>query len=149
MSSLAITKGADAFSAAVAVAPVTSWRYYDNIYTERYMRTPQENGKGYDDNSPINHVSEIRGKYLLIHGTADDNVHFQNSVQMVKALVKANVDFETMYYPDKNHGISGGPDNTTYHLWSKMTNWILQNLGNQNVNKTKVGNNINSQKPGM
>ncbi len=149
MSSLAITKGADAFSAAVAVAPVTSWRYYDNIYTERYMRTPQENAKGYDDNSPINHVDKIRGKYLLIHGTADDNVHFQNSVQMVKALVKANVDFETMYYPDKNHGINGGPDNTTYHLWSKMTNWIFQNLGNENVNKARVGNSVNGQKAGM
>lgn len=149
MSSLAITKGADAFSAAVAVAPVTSWRYYDNIYTERFMRTPQENPKGYDDNSPINHVDKIRGKYLLIHGTADDNVHFQNSAQMIKALVKANVDFETMYYPDKNHGISGGPDNTSYHLWSRMTNWIVQNLGNENVNKAKVGNNINTPKPGM
>lgn len=149
MSSLAITKGADAFSAAVAVAPVTSWRYYDNIYTERFMRTPQENPKGYDDNSPINHVDKIRGKYLLIHGTADDNVHFQNSAQMIKALVKANVDFETMYYPDKNHGISGGPDNTSYHLWSKMTNWIVQNLGNENVNKAKVGNAINTPKPGM
>ena len=149
MSSLAITKGADAFSAAVAVAPVTSWRYYDNIYTERFMRTPQENPKGYDDNSPINHVDKIRGKYLLIHGTADDNVHFQNSAQMVKALVKANVDFESMYYPDKNHGISGGADNTSYHLWGKMTNWILQNLGNANVDKTPVGNAINNPKTGF
>lgn len=149
MSSLAITKGADAFSAAVAVAPVTSWRYYDNIYTERFMRTPQENAKGYDENSPINHVDKIRGKYLLIHGTADDNVHFQNSAQMVKALVKANVDFETMYYPDKNHGISGNADNTSYHLWGKMTNWILQNLGNENVNKTRVGNAINAPKVGF
>jgi dipeptidyl-peptidase-4 len=146
MSSLAITKGADAFSAAVAVAPVTSWRYYDNIYTERYMRTPQENPKGYDDNSPINHVDKIRGKYLLIHGSADDNVHFQNSTQMITALVKANVDFETMYYPNKNHGISGGLDNTTYHLWTKMTNWIIENLGNENVNKTRVGTSINSPK---
>jgi dipeptidyl-peptidase-4 len=149
MSSLAITKGADAFSAAIAVAPVTSWRYYDNIYTERFMRTPQENPKGYDDNSPINQVEKIRGKYLLIHGTADDNVHFQNSAQMVKALVKANVDFESMYYPDKNHGISGGADNTSYHLWGKMTNWILENLGNENVNKTRVGNNINAPKKGF
>lgn len=146
MSSLAITKGADAFSAAVAVAPVTSWRYYDNIYTERYMRTPKENAKGYDDNSPINHVDKIRGKYLLIHGTADDNVHFQNSTQMITALVKANVDFETMYYPNKNHGISGGPDNTSYHLWAKMTNWIIENMGNENVNKASVGNAINSPK---
>ncbi len=149
MSSLAITKGADAFSAAVAVAPVTSWRFYDNIYTERYMRTPQENPKGYDDNSPINHVDKIRGKFLLIHGLADDNVHFQNSAQMVTALVKANVDFETMYYPNKNHGISGFPDNTTYHLWSKMTNWVLQNLGNDNVDKTRVGNSVNAPKAGM
>ncbi|HVG12066.1 MAG TPA: S9 family peptidase [Flavisolibacter sp.] len=146
MSSLAITKGADAFSAAVAVAPVTSWRYYDNIYTERYMRTPQENPKGYDDNSPINHVDKIRGKYLLIHGTADDNVHFQNSTQMITALVKANVDFETMYYPNKNHGISGNADNTSYHLWAKMTNWILENLGNEQVNKAPVGNSINTPK---
>ncbi|MDB5253857.1 MAG: family peptidase [Flaviaesturariibacter sp.] len=146
MSSLAITKGADAFSAAVAVAPVTSWRYYDNIYTERYMRTPQENPKGYDDNSPINHVDKIRGKYLLIHGTADDNVHFQNSTQMISALVKANVDFETMYYPNKNHGISGQVDNTTYHLWAKMTNWILENLGNENVDKAPVGNAVNAPK---
>lgn len=135
MSSLAITKGADEFTAAVAVAPVTSWRYYDNIYTERYMRTPQENPKGYDDNSPINFTDKIKGKYLLIHGTADDNVHFQNSVQMIKALVKSNVDFESAYYPDKNHGISGTLDNTTFHLWSKMTNWIFDNLGNENTQK--------------
>ena len=133
MSSLAITKGADVFTAAVAVAPVTSWRYYDNIYTERYMRTPQENSKGYDNNSPINFTDKIKGKYLIIHGTADDNVHFQNSVQMIKALVKSNIDFESAYYPDKNHGISGGLDNTTFHLWNKMTNWILENLGNSNT----------------
>jgi dipeptidyl-peptidase-4 len=133
MSSLAITKGADVFDAAVAVAPVTSWRYYDNIYTERYMHTPQENPKGYDDNSPINFTDRIKGKYLIIHGTADDNVHFQNSVQMIKALVKSNIDFESAYYPDKNHGISGSSDNTSFHLWSKMTNWILENMGNENT----------------
>ncbi|MFI5134092.1 MAG: S9 family peptidase [Chitinophagales bacterium] len=135
MSSLAITKGADVFTAAVAVAPVTSWRYYDNIYTERYMRTPQENPKGYDDNSPINFTDKIKGKYLIIQGTADDNVHFQNSVQMIKALVKSNIDFESAYYPDKNHSISGALDNTTYHLWNKMTNWIYKNLGNANTNQ--------------
>jgi dipeptidyl-peptidase 4 len=133
MSSLAITKGADVFKAAVAVAPVTSWRFYDNIYTERYMRTPQENPKGYDDNSPINFTDKIKGKYLLIHGTADDNVHFQNSVEMVKALVKSNIDFESAYYPNKNHGISGGADNTSYHLWSKMTKWIYENLRDNNA----------------
>ena len=135
MSSLAITKGADVFSAAVAVAPVTSWRYYDNIYTERYMRTPQENPGGYDDNSPINHTDKIKGKYLIIHGTADDNVHFQNATQMITALVKSNIDFESAYYPNKNHSISGGMDNTSFHLWSKMTNWILENLGNENTKK--------------
>jgi dipeptidyl-peptidase-4 len=149
MSSLALTKGADVFTAAVAVAPVTSWRYYDNIYTERFLRTPQENPKGYDENSPINFVDKIRGKYLLVHGTADDNVHFQNSTQMVTALVKANVDFESAYYPNKNHGIRGTTDNTTYHLYAKMTNWILENLGNPQVDKTKVGNSINEQKTGF
>jgi dipeptidyl-peptidase 4 len=137
MSSLAITKGADVFSAAVAVAPVTSWRYYDNIYTERYMRTPQENPNGYDDNSPINYTDKIKGKYLIIHGTADDNVHFQNATQMITALVKSNIDFESAYYPNKNHGISGGMDNTSFHLWSKMTNWIVENMGNENTQKAQ------------
>jgi dipeptidyl-peptidase-4 len=133
MSSLAITKGADVFSAAVAVAPVTSWRFYDNIYTERYMRTPQENAKGYDDNSPINFTDKIKGKYLIIHGTEDDNVHFQNATQMITALVRSNIDFESAYYPNKNHGIAGTEDNTSFHLWNKMTKWILANLGNENV----------------
>jgi dipeptidyl-peptidase-4 len=136
MSSLAITKGNEVFSAAVAVAPVTSWRFYDNIYTERYMRTPQENASGYDDNSPINFTDKIKGKYLIIHGTADDNVHFQNATQMISALVKSNIDFESAYYPNKNHGISGQLDNTTMHLWSKMTNWILDNMGNENTKKS-------------
>ncbi len=133
MSALAITKGNEVFSAAVSVAPVTNWRYYDNIYTERYMRTPQENAKGYDDNSPINFTDRIKGKYLIIHGTADDNVHFQNATQMITALVKSNIDFESAYYPNKNHGIGGMMDNTTFHLWSKMTNWILENMGNENT----------------
>jgi dipeptidyl-peptidase-4 len=133
MSSLAITKGAGIFSAAVAVAPVTSWRFYDNIYTERYMRTPKENAAGYDDNSPINHTDKIKGKYLIIHGTADDNVHFQNATQMITALVKSNIDFESAYYPNKNHGIGGMADNTTFHLWSKKTKWILTVLGNENT----------------
>jgi dipeptidyl-peptidase-4 len=137
MSSLAITKGSDVFKAAIAVAPVTSWRFYDNIYTERYMRTPQENIKGYDENAPLNFTNRIKGKFLLIHGTADDNVHFQNSVELVKALVRNNIDFESAYYPNKNHGISGITDNTTYHLWSKMTNWLYQNL---RENYTPVNN---------
>ncbi len=126
MSSLAITKGADIFKLAIAVAPVTNWRYYDNIYTERFMRTPEENSNGYDDNSPINYVERLKGKYLLIHGTADDNVHIQNTYEMVSALVKANKQFELFIYPDKRHGISGG--NTSYHLYKKMTDFILDNL---------------------
>ncbi len=126
MSSLAITKGADIFKSAIAVAPVTNWRYYDNIYTERFMRTPKENASGYDDNSPINHVSKIKGKFLIIHGTADDNVHFQNSVMMIDEMIKKNIDFESGYYPNKNHGIRGG--NTSFHLYNKMTKFILENL---------------------
>ena len=126
MSSLAITKGADIFSLAIAVAPVTNWRYYDNIYTERYMQTPQENASGYDENSPINHVDKLKGHYLLVHGSADDNVHVQNTMEMISALVKANKQFDLFIYPDKNHGIYGG--NTRYHLYKKMTDFILDNL---------------------
>ena len=126
MSSLAITKGADVFSLAIAVAPVTNWRYYDNIYTERYMQTPQENSSGYDENSPINHVDKLKGHYLLVHGSADDNVHVQNTMQMISALVNANKQFDLFIYPDKNHGIYGG--NTRYHLYKKMTDFILENL---------------------
>jgi len=126
MSSSAITKGSDVFKMAIAVAPVTNWRYYDNIYTERFMRTPQENPKGYDDNSPINYCEKLTGKYLLIHGTADDNVHFQNSMDMVTAMVKANKQFDFFAYPNKNHGIYGG--NTRNHLYSMMYDYILKNL---------------------
>jgi len=126
MSSLAITKGADVFSLAIAVAPVTNWRYYDNIYTERFMQTPQENASGYDENSPINHVEKLKGHYLLVHGGADDNVHVQNTMEMISALVKANKQFDLFIYPDKNHGIYGG--NTRYHLYKKMTDFILKNL---------------------
>jgi dipeptidyl-peptidase-4 len=126
MSSLAISKGADVFKTAVAVAPVTNWRYYDNIYTERFMRTPQENKKGYDENAPLNYVDKIKGKFLIIHGTADDNVHFQNSVMMIDEMIKKGIDFESGYYPNKNHSISGG--NTSFHIYSKMTKFILQNL---------------------
>ena len=136
MSSLAITKGGDVFTAAIAVAPVTSWRFYDNIYTERYMRTPQENAKGYDNNSPLNFTDRIKGKFLIIHGTADDNVHFQNSVEMITAMIRNNVDFQSAYYPNKNHSIAGLGDNTSYHLWQKMTNWLYQNLANENVKVT-------------
>jgi len=126
MASLAITKGADVFKMAIAVAPVTSWRYYDNIYTERFMRTPQENASGYDENSPINFVKQLKGKYLLIHGSADDNVHYQNTMEMINALVKADKQFDLFIYPNKNHGIYGG--NTRNHLFNMMLNYTLNNL---------------------
>ncbi len=126
MSTLAITKGADLFSTAVAVAPVTNWRYYDNIYTERYMRKPQDNPDGYDNNSPINFVDKIKGNYLLCFGSADDNVHPQNSMDLITALVKADKQFDMMVYPNKNHGIYGG--NTRYHLYKKMTDFLLNHL---------------------
>ena len=126
MSSLCLLKGADYFKAAIAVAPVTNWRFYDSIYTERYMQTPQENEDGYDDNSPINHVEKLRGKYLLVHGMADDNVHLQNTSEMISALVDADKQFDLFVYPNKNHGIYGG--NTRYHLYTKMTNFVLENL---------------------
>jgi dipeptidyl-peptidase-4 len=126
MSSLCISKGADVFKAAVAVAPVTNWRYYDNIYTERFMRTPAENPAGYDDNSPINHVSKIKGNYLIIHGTADDNVHFQNTVEMVDAMIEAGVKFDSEIYPNKAHGIGG--KRTQYHLFSRISSFLAEKL---------------------
>ncbi len=126
MSSLCLFKGADVFEMAIAVAPVSSWRYYDSIYTELYMGLPQDNPDGYDDNSPLNHADKLKGKYLLIHGTADDNVHFQNAIELSEKLVQENKQFEMQFYKDKDHGIHGG--NTSYHLYTRMTNFILENL---------------------
>lgn len=126
LTSLAMTKGADYFKMGIAVAPVTNWKYYDNIYTERFMRTPEENPKGYEDNSPINFVSNIKGKYFIIHGSADDNVHYQNTMEMVNALVKANKQFDMFIYPNRNHGIYGG--NTRNHLYSMLLDYTLKNL---------------------
>lgn len=126
MTSLAMTKGADVFKMGIAVAPVTNWKYYDNIYTERFMRTPQENPSGYNDNSPINFVNQLKGKYLLIHGSGDDNVHYQNTMEMINALVKADKQFDLFIYPNKNHGIYGG--NTRNHLFTMMFNYTLENL---------------------
>jgi dipeptidyl-peptidase-4 len=126
MSSNCLFKGADVFKMAIAVAPVTNWRFYDSVYTERYLQTPQENASGYDENSPINHVSKLKGSFLLIHGTADDNVHVQNTMQMIEALVQANKQFDWAIYPDKNHGIYGGK--TRIQLYNKMTNFIKEKL---------------------
>ena len=126
MSSNCLFKGNDVFKMAIAVAPVTNWRFYDSIYTERYLQTPQENAAGYDSNSPINYVDRLKGKFLLIHGSADDNVHVQNSMQMIEALIQANKQFDSQIYPDKNHGIYGGK--TRIQLYNKMTNFIKDNL---------------------
>lgn len=126
MATNCILKGNDVFAMAIAVAPVTNWRFYDTIYTERFMRTPQENPTGYDDNSPLNYAHLLKGDYLLIHGSGDDNVHVQNTMRMVEELVQANKQFEWMIYPDKNHGIYGG--NTSLHLYNKMTKFIEDKL---------------------
>ena len=132
MATSGITKGADYISTAVAVAPVTNWRYYDNIYTERFMRTPQENPSGYDDNSPINFVDKLKGNYLLCHGSGDDNVHFQNAMELIKALVSEGKQFDLMVYPNKNHSIYGtyeqGGVEVRMHLFEKINNFLFENL---------------------
>lgn len=126
LTSLAMTKGNGLFKLGIAVAPVTNWEYYDNIYTERFMRTPAENKSGYSENSPINFAKNLEGKYLIIHGTADDNVHLQNSIDLIEALIQANKDFTSFLYPNKNHSIYGG--NTRNHLFNMMLNFTLDNL---------------------
>ncbi len=126
MSANSLFQSPDTFSMAIAVAPVSSWRFYDTIYTERFMQTPQENPSGYDENSPLSHVDKLKGEFLLVHGSADDNVHVQNTTRLVEALVQANKQFDWAIYPDKNHGIYGG--NTRLHLYTKMTDFIKENL---------------------
>jgi dipeptidyl-peptidase-4 len=126
-SSNALLKGGDVFKMAIAVAPVTSWRYYDSIYTERYLQTPQENPTGYDQNSPLFFANQLKGKYLLVHGTGDDNVHVQNSMQMINALIDADKQFDSEFYPDSNHGIYQR-QNSRLQLYKRMTAFILENL---------------------
>lgn len=126
MSSLALFVGNEEFKTAIAVAPVTSWRYYDTIYTERYVKRPQENADGYDSYSPITHVDKLKGNLLVVHGTGDDNVHYQNAVHLIDALIDSNKQFSTFYYPNRAHGISGG--NTRLHLYTMLTNFIINNL---------------------
>ena len=123
-----MTQGADFFNTGIAVAPVTNWRYYDNIYTERFMRKPQDNPSGYDDNSPINHVEKLKGDVLIVHGLADDNVHPQNTFEMTEALVQADKQFDMAIYTNRNHSIYGG--NTRYHLFTKMVNYFVDHLKN-------------------
>lgn len=131
MSSNCLFKGNEVFKMAIAVAPVTSWRFYDTIYTERYMTTPQENPRGYDDNSPLSHVDKLKGDYLLVHGSADDNVHLQNTMRLAEALIQADKPFDWAVYPDDNHGIYGG--NTRLHLYKKMTRFIHEKLGDKRI----------------
>lgn len=126
MSSLCITAGSEYFKLAVAVAPVTSFRFYDNIYTERYLGLPQDNPSGYDDFAPLKHAAELKGKFLIVHGSADDNVHYQNTMEFVNELIKANKQFEMQIYPNRNHSIFGGT--TRYHLFKRITEYILNNL---------------------
>lgn len=126
LSALSMFRGDGAFKMAISVAPVTNWRYYDNVYTERFMRTPQENPDGYDMNSPTTYANQLNGKYLLIHGTADDNVHFQNAMELIKGLNEAGVEYDQFFFPNKNHFILGG--NTRTYLYTKLAKYILENL---------------------
>ncbi|MCU0382447.1 MAG: S9 family peptidase [Cyclobacteriaceae bacterium] len=126
MASLAMTKAGGTFKVGIAVAPVTNWRYYDTVYTERYLQRPQENASGYDDNSPSTHAAKLQGNFLLIHGTGDDNVHFQNSLVLQEALVNAGKQFDSFFYIDKHHGIQGAK--TRQHLYTLMANYLLENL---------------------
>ena len=129
MSTNALLKGNDVFSMAIAVAPVTSWRFYDTVYTERFLRTPQENPAGYDENSPINYPEKLKGKYLLVHGTGDDNVHIQNTYRMINSLIDANKQFDMFIVPDRAHGIRKG-STMRLNLFTKMTNFVEENLIN-------------------
>ena len=135
MSSLCLLKGNDVFKAAIAVAPVTNWKWYDTIYTERYMRTEAENPDGYADNSPINFADRLKGNYLLVHGMSDDNVHFQNTAEMANALISANKQYDTYFYPNRAHGIGG--DNARLHLYTKMTNFLNDKLKNGDLDNSK------------
>ncbi len=126
MTLLGLTKGDGVFKAGIAVAPVTNWRFYDTIYTERFLKRPQDNAAGYDDNSPVTFANQLKGNLLMVHGTGDDNVHFQNAVAMQDALIAANIPFDSFFYPNRNHGIYGGK--TRLHLYTKMTDFVLKNL---------------------
>jgi dipeptidyl-peptidase-4 len=119
-------RGGETYRAGISVAPVTHWKYYDNIYTERYMGLPQQNAAGYDAGSPLNAVDSLRGDLLLVHGSGDDNVHYQNSEALVNRLVAANKPFQMMEYPNRNHGIFGG--NTRLHLFSLLTKYLDEHV---------------------
>ena len=122
----ALLKGSEIFEAAIAVSPVTHWKWYNAIFTERYMKTIMENPDGFRKNAPVNYATKLQGAYLLVHGTGDDNVHFQHSAEMMKALILANKQFDNYTYPNRNHGIYG--ENARLHLFTKMTNFIIENI---------------------
>jgi dipeptidyl-peptidase-4 len=126
LTSLCLVKSPDLFKMGMAVAPVTHWKYYDNIYTERYLRTPELNKMGYEENSPLNFTSSLKAKYLIVHGTADDNVHFQNATEMIKAMIKSGSNFDSEVYPNRNHGI--GDLDAQKHLFRKLTTFVKENL---------------------
>ena len=125
---MSMSEGRDVFKAGVAVAPPTNWRFYDSIYTERYMRTPKENQSGYDDVCPIARVGRLHGALLICHGLADDNVHFQNTAEYTEALVQADKDFKENVYINRNHSIYGG--NTRNHLFRQITDFLKGELQN-------------------
>jgi dipeptidyl-peptidase-4 len=127
MTAMSSFRGGSIFRAAISVAPVTDWRLYDDIYTERYMRTPAENAAGYEEGAPLKYVKGLTASYLLVHGTGDDNVHLQNSIQLVDKLEGANKQFQFMVYPGRTHSISGG--NSRTHLFTMLTNFVEQTLG--------------------
>ena len=126
MSLNVITQAPDVYRMAIAVAPVTHWKFYDTIYTERYNGLPQTNAAGYDKGSPLTYAKNLRGKLLIVHGSGDDNVHYQNTEMMVNALVAANRPFQLMVYPNRTHSISGGT--TRQHLFTLLTNFVEANL---------------------
>jgi dipeptidyl-peptidase 4 len=123
---LSMEKGGSLFKAGIAVAPVTDWRFYDTIYTERYMQKPNENPEGYRENSPLYHAGDIKGRIMIIHGSADDNVHPQNTYEFAERLVQKGIQFDMAVYTNRNHGINGG--NTTMHLYTRMTNFLEEQL---------------------
>lgn len=123
---MSMSVGNGTFKAGIAVAPPTDWKYYDSVYTERFMRTPQENFEGYAATSPLRRAKDLKGQLLLIHGTADDNVHFMQTMEYAEALVQAGKQFDMHVYKDRNHSIYGG--NTRYHLYTKMSNFLFNNL---------------------
>ena len=123
---MSMSEGRPVFCAGVAVAPPTCWRYYDSVYTERYMRTPKENKSGYDEVNPIARAAKLHGALLICHGLADDNVHFQNTAEYTEALIQADKDFKENIYVNRNHGISGG--NTRNHLYRQIIQWFDEKL---------------------